>query len=198
MYCSFISKISALTTLKNANPKGRFWIKVDATNVKPALQESVRGEWYGDICLGDKDLENLRFNYDSRKKLINSKSVETNKLKDTITMIITELKSDIAFLSNGLQNIEESYQQKFNCPTTFKEKVKELCWERVEYNTLIQQAQSLEATMKQLLCNLSTECPRNSDVASCLTNLRMDFLKYLKNVFVKKRQPAATHILFYT
>ena len=29
--------------LKESNPTGRFWIKADAFDLKPALQESVKG-----------------------------------------------------------------------------------------------------------------------------------------------------------
>lgn len=37
---------AALDALKSANPDGRFWIKLDATDVKVALMESGRRvEW---------------------------------------------------------------------------------------------------------------------------------------------------------
>jgi hypothetical protein len=54
--------------LNEAHPKGRFWLKVDACDVKAALQESVNGEWNGDIDLGDDSLNGLRKDYIRRQK----------------------------------------------------------------------------------------------------------------------------------
>ena len=35
----------AFDQLKKANPDGRFWLKLDATDLKEALMESVSGVW---------------------------------------------------------------------------------------------------------------------------------------------------------
>jgi len=53
-------QVSALQQLKAANPVGRFWIKVDGTDIKPALLESMRKVWNGDVDLGNGELLNLR------------------------------------------------------------------------------------------------------------------------------------------
>ena len=73
--------------------------------------------------------------------------------------------------------------------------LKALCWERVEYNTLLQQAQAFRATVDSLLPHLQPGCARVQDVARSLKDLQEDLQKYLRNLFVKKRQPAATHVL---
>eukprot|EP00112_Aurelia_sp_Birch-Aquarium-sp1_P015505 Seg3441.2 transcript_id=Seg3441.2/GoldUCD/mRNA.D3Y31 product="hypothetical protein" protein_id=Seg3441.2/GoldUCD/D3Y31 len=38
-------QVSALQQLKEANPDGRFWIKLDATDAKAGIFESMRGVW---------------------------------------------------------------------------------------------------------------------------------------------------------
>jgi hypothetical protein len=54
--------------MKSAYPSGRFWIKGDGCDIKPALQQSVRGVWNGDADLGDGNLEDLRTDYEERMK----------------------------------------------------------------------------------------------------------------------------------
>ena len=53
--------------LKKAHPNGCFWLKVDACDLKVALQESVRAKWDGDVDLGDGKLEEMRADYDARR-----------------------------------------------------------------------------------------------------------------------------------
>ena len=49
MYCTLSlslspSQVAALDQLKTANPDGRFWLKLDATELKEALMESFSGD----------------------------------------------------------------------------------------------------------------------------------------------------------
>ena len=57
---------TAIKELKRCNPEGRFWIKADGTDIKPALLESLRQEWNGDVNMQDGKLEALRLAYDQR------------------------------------------------------------------------------------------------------------------------------------
>ncbi|CAB3998785.1 Hypothetical predicted protein [Paramuricea clavata] len=59
-------QLEALTKAKQANPKGRWWIKADACDVRMGLRESVRGEWSGDEDLGSGELKVLHEEYKSR------------------------------------------------------------------------------------------------------------------------------------
>lgn len=52
--------------LDELNPTGHFWIKLDGTDIKEALMESHRGEWNGDVDLGNDELAKLRATYDER------------------------------------------------------------------------------------------------------------------------------------
>jgi len=129
----------------------RYWIKVDGTEIKPALQESKRGEWNGDIDVGDGHVQMLRAEYDRRKKLTEDMS-KTGTCSDKIlTGIIDDLTNDIPFLNSGLQNATELYQKKFSNPTTPSETLKQLNWEIVEFNLLLGQAQQLLLFLEQQL-----------------------------------------------
>ena len=46
-----------------------YWIKVDGTDVKSALMESVNVVWRGDVDLGDGALQETRNQYDQRVAL---------------------------------------------------------------------------------------------------------------------------------
>ena len=70
-----------------------------------------------------------------------------------------------------------------------------LCWERVEYNTLLQQAQCFLATVVTLADRLKQ--PQTREVAKCIRSLKDDKQKYLRNLYAKKCQPAATHVLVF-
>lgn len=186
--------------MKQSNPKGRFWIKADAFDIKAALQESVKGVWNGDIDLGDDNFEQLREEYDIRRSFCDPKNLCDSKknLEYHLVKQIDFIKLDIKFLANGLVHAEEEYARKFNSPTTSAEVLKTLCWERVEFNTLLQQSQSFKEQfelMKSLLNHPVS--PRARDVKNQYTTLFPDMHKYLRNLFIKKRQPAATHVLLF-
>ena len=70
-----------------------------------------------------------------------------------------------------------------------------LCWETVEYSTLLQQAQAIHSRLESLLPFLNPASPLGGDVTASLHNMaKYDWKEYLRNVFVKKRQPAAIHV----
>ena len=56
----------AFDELKEANPSGRFWLKLNTTDIKEALMESMKGVWNDDVDLGDAKLKELRKEYDNR------------------------------------------------------------------------------------------------------------------------------------
>lgn len=53
--------------LKQANPDGRYWIKLDATDIKAGTFESMKGVWNGDTDMGDGKLQRLREEYENRR-----------------------------------------------------------------------------------------------------------------------------------
>lgn len=183
--------------LKKAHPNGRFWLKVDACDLKVALQESVRAKWDGDVDLGDGKLQELRADYDARRAeaSLQDGDVQREVLEMKVRKLIDSFQEDQSFLAAGLKEADSSFQKKFNSPNTSQQLLKSLCWERVEYNTLLQQAQAFRAVIEDLLPHLQPGNARVQDVSVCLRDIMPDHLKYLRNLFMKKRQPAATHVL---
>ena len=62
--------MAAFEYLKKANPNGRFWIQLNATDLKEALMESMKGAWNGDGDIGDGKLQGSRREYDGRVNLV--------------------------------------------------------------------------------------------------------------------------------
>ena len=75
-----------------------------------------------------------------------------------------------------------------------KKVLMELCWERVEYSTLLQQCQAMKAYFEGFVPFLNPTNPRVVEVTRQSLSKKPDFLKYLKNLFVK-RQPGAMHVM---
>lgn len=130
--------------MKESNPTGRFWIKADAFDLKPALQESVKGVWNGDVDMLDGKLMKLREEYYRRRILCKAENLRKERvfLETRLRALVTAVESDITFLTHGLTAAEQEYEKKFNAPNTSEKLLKTLCWERVEFNTLLRQAQS--------------------------------------------------------
>ena len=59
-----LSQKAILEVLKEKDPGGRYYLKLDATDVTPALQASMRHVWNGDVDLSDGTLGVLRTEYD--------------------------------------------------------------------------------------------------------------------------------------
>jgi len=177
----------------------RYWIKVDGTDIKPALQESKKGEWNGDIDMGDGHLQELRAEYDRRKKLTEDMSKPGICSDQILCSMIDDLTSDIPFLNSGLQNARELYQKKFSNLATPSETLKQLNWEMVEFNLLLGQAQQLLLFLEQQLPQLQPSLNKQirDHAINNLAQKKITFQNYLTNLFKKKRQPAADHILVF-
>lgn len=138
----------------------------------------------------------LRREHDERKEMIGvvcGEGVSRDLMERKLTAIIDLLDKDTGFLSEGLQTADANYRNKYNCPNTSKTVLMELCWERVECSTLLQQSQVLKAFFESFLPFLNPV----QEVARQVSEKREDFLKYLRNIFVKKRQPGATHVFVF-
>lgn len=184
--------------MKLANPEGRFWIKVDAFDVKATLQETVKGVWNGDVDLGDDQIALLHQEYE-RRSLCKTKDLKEDRvfLESRLNELLDCLQIDVDFLSNGLVAAVQEYEKKFNAPNTSEHLLKILCWERVEYNTLLQQAQCFSEKYGTMISCLNQEVPCERDVIIALQTIEKDTLTYLRNLYIKKRQPGATHVLLF-
>ena len=86
----------------------------------------------------------LRREFEGRQKAFADidAAVPEGALEAKLRKLLDVFSEDTVFLSGGLRDADEKYNRKFNIPTTSKAALKELCWDRVEYNTLLQQSQS--------------------------------------------------------
>ena len=194
-------QIRPMDQLKEVNPDGRFWIKLDATDIKAGIFESLKGEWNGDSDLGNGELQRLRARYDHRKAdcdnlFKNNGNMDRLQLEDKIREAAdTLLRTDKTFLIKGLQESKEIYRVKFNAPNTPEETLKSLNWEIVEYQVLSQQCQALASQLNNILPLLNPQSPSLAVAKLRLRQLHNDVTEYLRNTFKKLRQPPADHVL---
>jgi len=189
--------VAAFDQLKEANPDGRFWLKLDATDLKEGLMESVSGVWNGDVDLSDGKLQELRRVYDSRKSLVGSVAGihNRNSLEVELRKCVDSFDSDIPFLDEGFRLAVDDYRKKFDSRSTSDENLKNANWNVVEFQTLLQQAQQLKGAYEEQLGYLNPALPHDLQaIRTSLRGLAADSKSYLRNLFKKKRV-AATHIL---
>lgn len=189
--------MAAFDQLKEANPDGRFWLKLDATDLKEGLMESVSGVWNGDVDLSDGKLQELRRVYDSRKSLVGGVAGihNRNSLEVELRKCVDSFDSDIPFLDEGFRLAVDDYRKKFDSRSTSDENLKNANWNVVEFQTLLQQAQQLKGAYEGQLGYLNPALPHDLQaIRTSLRGLAADSKSYLRNLFKKKRV-AATHIL---
>ena len=145
--------------MKESHPKGRFWIKVDASDLKSALQESTRGIWNGDVDMLDRRVAALHKQYVERKVLMNT-NIGRDQLLLNVMKMVDLLKEDVGFLADGLEKADSNYRKRFNNSSTPQQILMSLCWECVEFNTLLQQAQGFLATIANWLIISSRTNPK--------------------------------------
>ena len=169
---------------------------MDACDLKAALQESTRGIWNGDVDMVGGRVAALHKEYVDRKALMNT-NISRDQLLQNVVKMVDLLKEDVVFLADGLEKAASDYRKRFDNPSTPQHILMALCWERVEFNTLLQQAQGFLATVVNLADHVKQNQPQTREVATCIKSLKDDMNKYLRNLYTKRRQPAATHVLVF-
>ena len=107
------------------------------------------------------------------------------------------LDEDIPFLDEGFKQAVEDYRKKFDNRTTPEENLKNINWNVVEFQTLLQQAQLLKGSYEEQLSYLDPAVfePRHIQaIRTLLKRLGKEMKCYLRNLYKKKRT-AVTHIL---
>lgn len=183
--------------MKDANPNGRFWIKIDGTDVKAALLESMRKEWNGDVDLGTGKLLALRRQYDERGQIFREapKAANQHTLQQSLMNVLENIEDDIVFLTEGLEKATKLFQEKMRKATTSEETLRCLDWEVVEFQVLLEQSNNWLTLLTDLLGELNPHNPDRAHVVSILKDSGSDMALYLRNIYKKRRQPAATHVL---
>lgn len=149
-------QLAALDLLKSSNPNGRFWIKIDATDIKSCIMESQKKVWNGDEDLGDGKLEALRDKYEERMADMHRlKSRNAAEVKEVLPRVLDAFTDDIIFLDKSFKEAADHFEKKSrqaNCP---EETLKEANWEVVEYQILLQQSQELHQNFENALASLA-------------------------------------------
>ena len=185
--------MAALDELKRANPDGRFWLKLDGTDVKTGIQESMKGKWNGDVDLLDGKLERLRKEYDLRLEML-TRTKGKKVVKTCLLSIVSDLKEDVVFLGDGLKEVWAKYRRKYDAKNTPEEVLKGLNWEVVEYHTLLGQAQNLMQSYQEALQTGNTDEEEQDSDVHHMNSLAGECRVYLRNTY-KKRREAADHIV---
>ena len=96
--------------MKTADIK-RVYLAVDATDVKKGLLESVRGEWNGDIDLGDGILDAQREEYEQRiTEIMELHNSPADEMMARIAELMDTLNDDQEFIDAALNLSIQDYQ----------------------------------------------------------------------------------------
>ena len=79
------------------------------------MQESVKGQWNGDIDLGDQTVALLHQEYQQRKSLCKASDLLSSKdhLMARLQKLLDCLYVDVTFLADGLFAAQDAYTKKF-------------------------------------------------------------------------------------
>ena len=184
--------------LKQANPKGRFWIKIDGTDVKVALMESMRVKWNGDVDLEDGALQMLRKEYDEILKDVTALADKEQSVENLVRKLSGYTKTisdDVIFLNKGFTVAVRKYKEKYSAANTPVTTLKDCNWDVVEYQTLLQDAQSIQSICEKYEKELAIGCSEHL-LKTCKAMLKDSTPKikaYTRDLFKKKRA-AASHV----
>ncbi|XP_068674869.1 uncharacterized protein [Montipora foliosa] len=120
------NRCPALDGLKTANPDGRYWLKLDGTDVKECLMESVKGVWNGDVDLGDNKSQELRSDYERRVPFFKmmQKARGRMELEEALRKWVDELEAGRDFLLTGLNDSVALYRRQYNNNSTCEQALK--------------------------------------------------------------------------
>ena len=167
---------AALDALKASNPDGRFWIKLDATDVKVAVMESGRRVWNGDEDLGDGIVERLKAEYDQRKEFSRSLGVGTRacNIVEDLNLLLFAIARDIDFLKGGEKKAKELYEKHRRGPNTLESMLMALAWDLVGYEQLLKDADQVTAKCNTIIHDASSQVSSSGNIKRDLTQLYGD------------------------
>ena len=185
-------QMHALEKAKQSNPDGRWWIKADGWDVQKGLRESMRGVWAGDKDLGDGSLQALHESYKARCMFVKSigSTGRSGLLQSVARRLLSELEIDLEFLTAGAQVANAAYNKALQGGKASESKLMELAWSTVGFEELVKKVRSFQLELK----DVGQE--GGGGVGLNLFELKSSLLRYLKDLFSKKRI-AATHLLVF-
>ncbi|XP_072037947.1 uncharacterized protein [Amphiura filiformis] len=182
-------QVKILDKLEQIQPDGRFWLKLDGTDIKAALQETKPdpnklGEWNGDVDKRDEELKKLKEEYVARNETCKLLTASPNS--ELCDVLVSELEKDRALLRKLMQEASKEYSNSINKASNKKRK--EMNWHILELTNLLERVEKL----------LSTYITASSKQPAAIKTIHQghisDLKNYLRDLFKKKRK-AASHIL---
>ena len=84
------------------HPHSWCWLKADGCDVNLGLKESVKRQWSGDVDFNDGLLQKQHDAYISRIEQANTIGLEGGSVVDQLTLLSSNLKEDLKFISSSL------------------------------------------------------------------------------------------------
>ncbi|XP_035665314.1 uncharacterized protein LOC118408603 [Branchiostoma floridae] len=189
-------QIGALEAMAKTKPGARVWFKADACDLKVAIQTSMKGKWSGDVDFGDGSVQKMYGECQRRLALVKEAGQlsDRDRLETCLRTLLVDMAEDVSLLARGLTAANDKYEAKYRQSNSSVEMLKMLAWERIEYNTLLEQAKAYHDRYESLLRALDPSAPATGQVRKCLKELAPDSQIFLNNLFKKKRQ-AADHAM---
>jgi hypothetical protein len=145
--------MEALMQAKKSNPKGRWWIKGDACDVRKGLRESMRGEWAGDEDLGSGALQKLFEEYKSRCAMVRGLGsiARGHFLLDDLTKLQEMVMSDLIFQTEGKQAAKKVYEKALQASRFSEPLLMELAWHVTGFEELLKQAKQFQDELDMMI-----------------------------------------------
>jgi hypothetical protein len=172
------------------SPKGRWWIKADACDLRKGLCESLRGEWSGDKDTGDGEVKKIHDEYRTKEKRVKNLQVGSDNFLKTLLNVKKDLECDVSFLQKGLENATEIYNKKVDSRNVSQDNLVALAWDVTGYSELVK----MNGELISKICFLQED--QNLTTVGSWNNLRDKLCNYLKQLYFRKREPASHLMVF--
>ena len=152
----------------------------------------MRGSWAGDEDLGDGSLQALYESYKARCAFVKAigSAERSSLLSADVQKLLLELENDLEFLATGAEVANGAYRRALQGGKATEHKLMELSWSVVGFEELVKKVRGFDGHLKDFVGEGGGAAGVN------LHSLKSDLLKYLKDLFSKKRT-AATHLLVF-
>lgn len=164
--------MSALKCAKKSNPKGRWWIKADACDIREGLRESMRNVCAGDEDLGDGAVQKIYEEYKKRRTYVKSLT------SSTVSVALEELKMDLDFLLTGERKAKAKYEKALNGARIAYNSLMEFAWDSIGYEELIKTCKCLIEELSSLTNN-----PQSATSVKGMQSLQIRLVKYLSDLY---------------
>ncbi|CAB4022237.1 Hypothetical predicted protein, partial [Paramuricea clavata] len=169
-------KKKLLKVAHKRSPKGRWWIKADACDLRKGLCESLRGEWSGDKDTGDGEVKKIHDEYRTKEKRVKNLQVGSDNFIKTLLDVKKDLECDVLFLQKGLKNATEIYNKKVDSGNVSQDNLVALAWDVTGYTELVK----MNGELISKICLVQED--QNLTTVGSWNNLRDKLCNYLKQL----------------